>query len=85
MQAVFTTSIGFTDSKHTAAILLTLGLGVGGISGGGVYVNIIDISPRYAGFITGLSNCISCLPGILAPQIAGALTQSEVGLAHIFW
>lgn len=84
LQAIFIVSIGYAESKHTAVILLTLGLGLGGFSAGGLGVNIIDISPRYAGFIMGISNCISCLPGMLGPQIVGLLTESEVSSVKFF-
>ena len=82
LQAIFTASVGYTTSQHTAVILLTLGVGMGGLIWSGFSVNIIDIGPRYSGLLMGISNCIATLPGIVGPPIAGALTPNEVCLKY---
>ena len=79
-QAIFTVSVGYTTNVDAAVILLTFGVGMGGFVWSGFSVNIIDIAPRYAGLLMGISNCIATLPGIVGPPIAGALTPNEVCL-----
>ncbi|CAB4024374.1 sialin isoform X2 [Paramuricea clavata] len=76
-QAIFTVSVGYTTNVDVAVILLTFGVGMGGFVWSGFSVNMIDIAPRYAGLLMGISNCIATLPGIVGPPIAGALTPNE--------
>ncbi|GAB1606396.1 sialin-like [Argonauta hians] len=45
-----------------------------GFSGGGFFVNHVDIAPSYAGVLFGITNCISALSGFLAPLLAKGLT-----------
>ena len=77
-------SVGYTTSQHTAVIGLTFGVGMTGLVWSGLGVNMIEIAPRYAGLLMGISNCIATLPGIVGPLIAGALTPNEVGSIQIF-
>ncbi|XP_028401386.1 sialin-like [Dendronephthya gigantea] len=77
LQAIFTAAVGYTTSKNIAVVFLTLGVGIGGLIWCGFSVNMIDIGPRYAGLLMGISNCVATLPGIIGPSIAGALTPNE--------
>ena len=80
IQATLTALIGYTTSQTTAELLLIFGFGVGGsLTWSGLSVNIIDISPRYAALLMGISNCVATVPGIIGPPLAGALTPDEVG------
>lgn len=78
LQAIFIAAVGYAKSQQTAVMLLTMGVGMGGLVWSGFSVNIIDIAPRYAGLLMGISNCIATVPGIVGPPIAGALTPNEV-------
>lgn len=78
--AIFIASVGYTTTEEAAVVLLTLGVGMGGLVWSGFSVNIIDVAPRFAGLLMGISNCIATLPGIVGPPIAGALTPNEVGI-----
>ena len=80
-KAIFIASVGYTTTEEAAVVLLTFGVGMGGLVWSGFSVNIIDIAPRYSGLLMGISNCIATLPGIVGPPIAGALTPNEV---HIY-
>ncbi|CAB4027827.1 sialin isoform X1, partial [Paramuricea clavata] len=77
LQAIFTVSVGYTTSQNTAVICLTFGVGMTGLVWSGLGVNMIEIAPRYAGLLMGISNCIATVPGIVGPLIAGALTPNE--------
>lgn len=41
-------------------------------------MNPLDIAPRYAGLITGLSNGIGTISGFVAPLVTGWLTNGKV-------
>ena len=41
----------------------------------GYWANIIDLSPRYAGVLIGISNTIATLPGVLANLSTGYILK----------
>ena len=41
----------------------------------GYSVNHLDLSPRYAGVLMGLSNFFATLPGIIGPSIGKAIAK----------
>lgn len=43
--------------------------------GAGYIVNINDIAGPYSGIVFGISNTISCLAGIIAPNLASSITK----------
>ena len=47
----------------------------------GFSINHLDLSPRYAGVLMGLSNFFATLPGIIGPSIGKAIAKeaSTVG------
>ncbi|XP_060843130.1 putative inorganic phosphate cotransporter isoform X1 [Rhopalosiphum padi] len=58
------------DPYLTVAIL-TVGVGLNGAIYSGFKVNHLDISPRFAGILMSLTNCLANLAGLLAPIVAG--------------
>lgn len=57
-------------------------MGFGGMSLSGFSVNHLDIAPRYAGLLMGITNSAGTLPGIIGPYVAGAMTPSPPG-SHV--
>ncbi|XP_048507778.1 putative inorganic phosphate cotransporter isoform X2 [Athalia rosae] len=51
--------------------ILTVGVGFNGGIYSGFKVNHLDISPRFAGILMSLTNCLANLAGLLAPITAG--------------
>lgn len=47
----------------------------------GFNVNHLDIAPRYASILMGISNGVGTLSGMVCPLIVGALTKHKVGAA----
>jgi MFS transporter, ACS family, solute carrier family 17 (sodium-dependent inorganic phosphate cotransporter), other len=64
-----------TASQWLALLYITLGLGAVATSAAGFLVNHLDIGPRYAGVLMGITNTIGTIPGILAPAITGFIVQ----------
>ena len=58
----------------TAVLFLTLGVGLGGLALAGFSINHLDIAPRYAGVLMGITNSAATLSGIVGPQVAKAIT-----------
>ena len=80
-QAAFLVMVGYTTNKQLAIIGLTLAVGFGGFTWSGFPVNHLDISPRYASILFGISNCIATLPGIFSPIMVGFITEKGVSLS----
>lgn len=57
----------------TATVLLSLAIGLGGFALAGYWANFVDIGGKHAGLITGISNSIATIPGIVGNIVTGAL------------
>lgn len=58
--------------------MLSVGVGLNGAIYSGFKVNHLDISPRFAGVLMSFTNCLANLAGLLAPFVAGTLTEPPV-------
>jgi ACS family sodium-dependent inorganic phosphate cotransporter len=63
------------DDVWSAIGLLCLGKLFGAAGIGGHSVNHMDIGPRYAGTLMGITNTFATLPGIVAVYITGYILQ----------
>ena len=63
-----------------AIAFLILGVGFSGLNATGYAVNHLDIAPRYAGILMGLSNTFATIPGFLSPMLTGMITKQKVRL-----
>jgi MFS family permease len=73
---------GFTTDVATAVALLTLAVGVSGISQTSFAVTPLDIAPHLGGVLMGMQNTLATIPGIVAPLVAGAMVQGSEDAAH---
>lgn len=83
MEAACYIVIAFVKIPSVAIAFLVIGVGFSGFSISGYNVNQLDISPRYATIITGISNSIGSMAGILCPIVVEALTPNQVNIAFI--
>uniref|UniRef100_H2LU42 Sialin n=1 Tax=Oryzias latipes TaxID=8090 RepID=H2LU42_ORYLA len=68
LPAVFLVAVNYAGCDHILTVtFFTLSSSLGGTSAPGVYINQIDIAPRYAGFLLGITNTFGTIPGVLAP------------------
>ena len=65
-----------SDDKLKAVFFLTLTVGVNGLAMVGFAINHIDIAPRFAGVLMGITNTVATIPGFMGPQLAKALTPN---------
>lgn len=49
----------------------------------GFNVNHLDIAPRYASILMGISNGVGTLSGMVCPIIVGAMTKNKVSFIKI--
>lgn len=45
-------------------------------------MNHLDIAPRYASILMGISNGVGTLSGMVCPLIVGAMTKNKVHIHH---
>lgn len=62
---------------------LTCGVAFSGFAISGYNVNHLDIAPRYASILMGLSNGIGTLAGIIVPYALDGLIQKNVSIKAI--
>lgn len=66
-----------------ATIELTLGVACSGFAISGYNVNHLDIAPRYASILMGLSNGIGTIAGFVVPIVINYMTQEKVSATII--
>lgn len=88
LPAAFLMAVSYAGCSHILTVtFLTLSTTTGGISGPGVFINQIDIAPRFAGFLLGITNTYGTIPGIVAPIATGYFTKDHTlaGWKKVFW
>lgn len=67
--------LAHTASPALTIVCITLGLGSLACFSSGMGINHLDIGPKYAGVLIGLTNTAATIPGILAPMITGFIVK----------
>ncbi|MEE6498977.1 hypothetical protein FKM82_003268 [Ascaphus truei] len=78
MEATLLLVVGYSHSKGVAITFLVLAVGFSGFAISGFNVNHLDIAPRYASILMGISNGVGTLSGMVCPIIVGAMTKNKV-------
>ena len=76
--------VGYVESVPLAIALMSLGNVFGGAMSGGFGVNHLDIAPRGAGIIMGLSNTAATIPGIVGVYISGLILEATGSWVLVF-
>ncbi|XP_056119665.1 vesicular glutamate transporter 1 isoform X1 [Rhinichthys klamathensis goyatoka] len=77
LEATFLLVVGFSHTKGVAISFLVLAVGFSGFAISGFNVNHLDIAPRYASILMGISNGVGTLSGMVCPLIVGAMTKNK--------
>lgn len=78
-------ALGSTENAVMAVTLLSVALGLGGFSFAGFASNHLDVSPRHAGAIFGISNTAGTIPGIIGVALTGFLVDQTGSYASAFY
>jgi len=62
--AIFFALLCIHSDSGLAVTFMTLAIGLMGLEGAGYGANAMEIAPRYAGIIFGVSNTVATIPGI---------------------
>eukprot|EP01121_Diplochlamys_sp_Union-15-3_P003145 TRINITY_DN1299_c0_g1_i1.p2 TRINITY_DN1299_c0_g1~~TRINITY_DN1299_c0_g1_i1.p2 ORF type:complete len:509 (-),score=67.58 TRINITY_DN1299_c0_g1_i1:90-1616(-) len=78
--ALFLSITSFTNpTKYEAVAYMVCAVGLNGFVAAGYGVNHIDISPKYAGTLYGITNTAATIPGIVGVYVTGPLLQKYHG------
>ena len=79
--------VGYTDNKSVAISALVLAVGSSGFAISGFNVNHLDIAPRYASILMGISNGVGTLSGMICPITTEQMTKdrSTQGKLSVEW
>lgn len=72
---LFLLLLSHASSPALTILCITLGLGSLACFSSGMGINHLDIGPKYAGVLIGLTNTAATIPGILAPIITGFIVK----------
>jgi len=75
----------FAHSAVYAVMLATLAIGGTALGTGGWGVNHLDVAPRYAGILMGISNTFATLPGIIGVAATGFIVQATGSYSGAFY
>jgi len=82
--ATFLILLGGVTSILQAVLYMCCALGLGAFAFGGFLVNHLDIGPRYAGILLGLSNTAGTIPGIIGVTLTGFLLDTTGSWSLVF-
>ncbi|XP_018412143.1 PREDICTED: vesicular glutamate transporter 3 isoform X3 [Nanorana parkeri] len=77
MEATLLLVVGYSHTKAISISFLVLAVGFSGFAISGFNVNHLDIAPRYASILMGISNGVGTLSGMVCPLIVGAMTKHK--------
>lgn len=72
-------------SVEAAVALVTLSLAASSLGLGGWGVNHLDVGPRYAGVLMGISNTAATVPGIVGVAATGLILRATGSFAPVFY
>ncbi len=73
------------SSAAAAVALVTLSIGSSSLGSGAFAVNHLDVAPRYAGILMGLSNTFATIPGIIGVAATGFILQRTDSFSAVFY
>uniref|UniRef100_A0A8C3W7V9 Solute carrier family 17 member 1 n=1 Tax=Catagonus wagneri TaxID=51154 RepID=A0A8C3W7V9_9CETA len=78
LPSVFSLSLLYLSSSfYGTMIFLTLASATGSFTMGGVLMNVLDIAPRYYGFLRGLTNVIGLAGGLISSTLTGMMLSQD--------
>merc|ERR1739844_122119 len=78
-EALFLLVVGYTRNKSVAVVSLVIAVGCSGFAISGFNVNHLDIAPRYASILMGISNGVGTFAGMICPITTEQITKNPTG------
>ena len=75
LEALFLLVMSYTDERKNTLIALSAAVGFSGFAISGFNVNHLDIAPRFASILMGISNSAGTISGMIGPYVVGDITS----------
>ena len=72
------------DSANVAVLLMCGALGLASFSSSGFGTNHLDIAPRHAGLLLGITNTVATIPGVVGVALTGWLVETTGAYDSVF-
>lgn len=76
--------VGQVETAWMAIAVMTVGSALAAFVTGGFAVNHMDIAPRYAGTLMGITNTAGTIPGIIGVYVTGVILEVTGSWALVF-
>ena len=76
--------VGYVETVWLAITIMTLGSALGAFVTGGFAVNHMDIAPRHAGTLMGITNTAGTIPGIIGIYVSGMILDATGSWVLVF-
>jgi ACS family sodium-dependent inorganic phosphate cotransporter len=76
--------VGYVESAWMAIGVMSIGTALGAFVTGGFGVNHMDIAPKYAGTLMGLTNTAGTIPGVIGVYASGLILEWTGSWALVF-
>ena len=76
--------VGEVESAYVAILVMSVGNAIGAFVTGGFAVNHMDIAPRHAGTLMGITNTAGTIPGMIGVYVSGMILAQTGSWALVF-
>ncbi|MEZ5560002.1 MAG: ACS family MFS transporter [Pseudomonadales bacterium] len=76
--------VGYVETAWMAIAIMAMGSALGAFVTGGFAVNHMDIAPKYAGTLMGMTNTAGTIPGIIGVYISGVILEATGSWVLVF-
>lgn len=76
--------VGYVETVWLAITIMALGSALGAFVTGGFSVNHMDIAPRHAGTLMGITNTAGTIPGIIGIYVSGMILDATGSWVLVF-
>jgi len=84
LPASFLLIVSLTHSPYIAVAGMVCSIAFSGFSNSSWVTNSLDVAPKYAGIITGISNTAGTIPGIVGVLLTGFMLDKWHSWAYVF-
>ncbi len=78
--AIFVVAMVYASTATSAIAIVTVAITVLNFTASGPATNVVELAPKYAGVLMGITNFACNITGFISPEVVGALTvHARVG------
>jgi ACS family sodium-dependent inorganic phosphate cotransporter len=82
--AIALTVVGYVETAWMAIAVMAVGNALGAFVTGGFAVNHMDVAPKHAGTLMGITNTAGTIPGIIGVFVSGLILEATGSWVLVF-